>query len=119
MEPTAKRAVLLGSRGEPEIELYFGYHDLHPVTKVPLRDWVKALPNRRWNPSAKSWRVGLAGLPKGTLRDAGFIVTFVDGSPAKPSDLRLFAMTAPEKNLRCQHGSAWPSTPTNGTAPSG
>ena len=99
MEPTAKRAVLLGSRGEPEIELYFGYHDLHPVTKVPLRDWVKALPNRRWNPSAKSWRVGLAGLPKGTLRDAGFIVTFVDGSPAKPSDLAAIRDDGPGEDF--------------------
>ena len=65
MEPTTKSAVLLGTRGEPEIELCFGYHDLHPLTNVPLRDWVKALPNRRWNPAAKSWRVGLTGLPRG------------------------------------------------------
>ena len=87
MEAPTKSAVLLGTKGEPEVELCFGYHDLHPVTSAPLRDWVKALPNRRWNPSAKSWRVNLTGLAKGTLRDAGFTVTFLDGSPAKPSDL--------------------------------
>ncbi len=87
MEPTTKRAVLLGTRGEPEVDMWFGYHDLHPLTNVPLREWVKALPNRRWNPAAKSWRVGLKSLPKGTLRDAGFTVTFLDGAPAKPSDL--------------------------------
>ena len=79
--------------------MWFGYHDLHPMTSAPLREWVKALPNRRWNPSAKSWRVGLRGLAKGTLRDAGFSVTFLDGSPAKPSDLSTLAIDRPGEDF--------------------
>ena len=46
-------------------------------------------------------------------------MTFVDGSPAKPSDLAAIRGDGPRVYTRCQHGSAWPSTPTNGTAPKG
>lgn len=68
---TSRSAVLVGSASEPEVELVFGYDDTHPETGELLRDWVKTLPERHWDPARKLWRMGVAALPPGTLSRAG------------------------------------------------
>lgn len=85
--PARHTALLVGSVSEPEVELSFGYGDLHPETGEPLRLWVKSLPDRRWDQARKLWTVSVGGLEPGTLRRAGFDVAHPAGTPAQRSEM--------------------------------
>lgn len=77
-------AVIVGRYGAAaEIELSFGYADLHPVTGKPLREWVRDLPSRRWDGTRKVWIVDTESMPPGTLKKAGFTVVDAHGRPVK------------------------------------
>lgn len=50
-------ARLAGTWLTPGVELRFGFDDAHAVTGMPLRDWVKTLPEAVWNNDTKAWTV--------------------------------------------------------------
>lgn len=65
--------------------LEFPWDARHQATGQLLREWVKSLPERRWDSQRRQWTVGLSGLEPGSLKRAGFIALWPDGSPAKRS----------------------------------
>jgi len=72
-QPTAR---LAGTRLHPVLVLAFGYSARHPSTGRPLREWVKALPKRSWDPDSRSWLVyATGGRPADMLAEAGFALT--------------------------------------------
>lgn len=73
-EPTG-RAVLLGTEIRPEIHVSFSWDARHPRTNQLLSEWVKGLPNRRWDGRERTWVVSGTGPdPDGQFRKAGIEV---------------------------------------------
>lgn len=72
-------------------QLRFPFPALHPISEIPLREWVAQLPGAQWNKQRRIWTIAeLADLPRGTLTSAGFVVRHPDGSQARPSDFPAY-----------------------------
>ena len=80
-------AVFNGSARSPELELSFGFDARHAGTGQLLRDWVKTLPERRWDGPRKAWvATGVGADPDRALRRAGFVVIGPDGQQCPLAD---------------------------------
>lgn len=96
MSAKAIATVVEDRHGFAGVELRFPYSMPHPVTEAPLREWVSTLPGAAWDKTSRAWVVPeITDIPRGGLTKAGFQVQFLDGSPARPSDLQLPAPPDP------------------------
>lgn len=85
-------AYLSGTDRQPEVLLFFGRDAVHAASRMPLTEWVKKAPSRRWNPTAGCWVVTAFGAdknPDAMLAKAGFSVNLTDGPPGLPLDASL------------------------------
>lgn len=113
----ADAAVLAGTLKTPLIELRFEYGDTHATNGDRLVDWVKLLPDRRWdpdNPHGKCWVVyGFGSEPSVDLGLAGFgdYVIDLDGSDGTiPDDISIDDLVTPIVELSDRDGfvKVWP-----------
>lgn len=69
-------------RPAPRLRLVFDFEATHRASGVPLREWVRDLPERAWDPGSRCWVVtGLGPDPETVLRQAGFAVVGPDDRP--------------------------------------
>jgi hypothetical protein len=93
METSSLKAVICAEDGIAL--LGFPWDARHETTGQPLREWVKTLPERKWDAVGRRWMVGLGGLEPGALKRAGFVAVWPDGTPAKRSGLTSRPLPAP------------------------
>lgn len=98
VSPSSLHARLVGTRLAPAVELRFGRDAVLPAAVdvpviplagkrhkgptsthlpagTPMNDWVRALPQRRWDPARGAWMVTSLGVdPDEVLAAAGFVV---------------------------------------------
>jgi hypothetical protein len=85
-------AYLTGTRRQPEVALVFGWGARHAANGLPLQDWVKKAPGRRWDPERKCWIMSGFGPgidPEALLRKAGFTIEMNSGYPGEGLDPSL------------------------------
>lgn len=110
-------AVLAGTLKAPLIELRFEWGDTHAATGERLGDWVKLLPDRRWdpeNPHGKCWvAYGFGSEPSVDLGLAGFggyAVDIEDIDGPVPDDISLDDLVTPIVEVSDREGfvKVWP-----------
>lgn len=67
----------LRSSTSGHVAVRFGFHDLHPKTRQPLREWISDVANAEWDAESRSWVVGgfRSHDPAVTLTEAGLDVS--------------------------------------------
>lgn len=80
-------AWLCGGVTDPVVVLRFGFAERHATTGQLLRDWVKELPDRRWDQPTGTWHVtGFGTWPDQVLLAAGAWLVGLDGRLATAND---------------------------------
>ena len=68
------RAWIDGPVTAPAVHLVTDWRDTHASSGAPIREWIKTLPERRWQPQGKIWTItGWAEAPDALLRAAGAV----------------------------------------------